>query len=234
MITRHSQAGFKFWEITVVLAIIALVAAILFPVFQKTRPHSPRRSCQSQMKQLGFAFVQYVQDSDELMPRGVNAAGNGWAGEIYSYTKTTEVYHCPDDEHDGPYVSYAENQNVAKQNLGNFAAPAATVELYEFTTLNCDPSSGYPKGPSSSAAGDYVATGPMETVSTTGLAAPQNSTRHDTQAYSLNFLTVDGHAKYLKPGQVSSGPNAARPSTLKPGGNKGTVDGKSNLTFAIK
>jgi prepilin-type processing-associated H-X9-DG protein len=205
---RYSLFGVPLGQWLTALVIIALIYAIIFPVFQKVHEGS-RPSCQSNLKQLGLALIQYTQDADEKYPPGVNAAGNGWAGQIYPYTKSTYVYHCPDDPHNGSYVSYAENQNIVRQKLENFTDPASTVALYEFTTLNCDPAM-------------------PEAVSATGISAPQDSTRHDSpQApFALNFLMVDGSVKWLTPGRVSGGAPAVSPKMLP--------QGPLLKTFAVK
>ena len=205
----HSRAAFTLWEILGVLCIIAIVTAILYPVYQRPRYNNHRSSCQSDLKQLGLAFIQYTQDYDEQFPRGVTALNNGWAGEIFPYVKSTGIYHCPDDPTAGDHISYAENQRIAGLNLDKFSDAQYTVALYESTTLNCDPST-------------------PETVSMTGLTAPQDSTRHDSIAttFALNFLAVDGHVRMIKPGQISSGLNAVSPKQAMIRGDM--------MTFAIK
>ena len=95
------------------------------------------------MKQLGLAFIQYTQDADEQMPCGINTGvatnGAGWAGQIYSYVKSTGVYKCPDDStginNNAQPVSYAFNQNLRGGGPGGSLAAqqssASTVLLCE-------------------------------------------------------------------------------------------------------
>src|SRR5471032_1752630 len=107
---RHRQGevtrrkGFTLIELLVVIAIIAILAAILFPVFARARENARRASCQSNLKQIGLGMLQYAQDYDERIPFGVFAGygnslpdGIGWAGPLYPYLKSAQIFVCPSD-----------------------------------------------------------------------------------------------------------------------------------------
>ena len=155
---RRSKIGFTLIELLVVIAIIAILAAILFPVFQKVRENARKTACLSNMKQLGLAITQYTQDYDENYPAGTQHGnlGQGWAGTIYTYVKSTGAFQCPDDSSVPPTgaggvsykVSYAGNLNFMRTDPGNpatdphsgqalasLSAPAKTVMLCEVSGL---------------------------------------------------------------------------------------------------
>lgn len=149
------RLGFTLIELLVVIAIIAILAAILFPVFAKAREKARQTSCLSNNKQLGLAFIQYVQDNDEEYPSSSNY-GAGWAGHIYPYVKSTGVYKCPDDSSNPTYPAFTNGQNpfvvsyVANRyvvnglgvpttpssatNDASLQSPSNTVLLYEGDT----------------------------------------------------------------------------------------------------
>lgn len=123
---RHARRGFSLIEFLVVLAVIALLAALIFPVIAAAREKGRRIACVSNMHQLGLALLLYTQDNDERQPNGMFynrfPLNIGWAGRIYPYVKQVDVFHCPDDptgSRDGPAhsraypVSYALNLDLS-------------------------------------------------------------------------------------------------------------------------
>ena len=56
------KRGFTLIEILVVIAIIALLAAIIFPVLATARGKARAAVCQSNLKQLGTAMTMYIAD----------------------------------------------------------------------------------------------------------------------------------------------------------------------------
>jgi prepilin-type processing-associated H-X9-DG protein len=87
----------------VVIAIIAILAAILFPVFAKAREKARQTSCLSNVKQLSLGLLMYAQDYDESIPhRRISGAGCSgplpvvnWQQLIYPYVKNTQIFTCP-------------------------------------------------------------------------------------------------------------------------------------------
>ena len=61
--------GFTWIEALVICAILLILAAILFPLFQHpNRGNGSRDQCRSNLKYIVLAVAQYVQDYDEKYP----------------------------------------------------------------------------------------------------------------------------------------------------------------------
>ncbi|HEY3329215.1 MAG TPA: prepilin-type N-terminal cleavage/methylation domain-containing protein [Capsulimonadaceae bacterium] len=146
MTKNRRKSGFTLIELLVVIAIIAILAAILFPVFAQAREKARATSCMSNMKQIGLATVQYVQDNDEKMYGGNELTM--FPGWIYPYVKAKQSFSCPSD----PFqlaasqtgsnmvqMSYGVNGTIGLLNASKFIMPVVTVLYFEVTGAAGDP-----------------------------------------------------------------------------------------------
>ncbi|HEX8551384.1 MAG TPA: DUF1559 domain-containing protein [Abditibacteriaceae bacterium] len=97
------KRAFTFVELVVVLLILGILAAILWPVFARPNHNpAPRSRCQSNLKSIGLGYMQYVQDYSEKYPR-VSFNGKkvfGWADALQPYIKSVQIFQCPSEESD--------------------------------------------------------------------------------------------------------------------------------------
>jgi prepilin-type N-terminal cleavage/methylation domain-containing protein/prepilin-type processing-associated H-X9-DG protein len=63
--SRTRRPAFTLIELLVVMALLTILAAILFPVFAHAREKARQTTCTSNMKQLGQVMMMYAQDHDE-------------------------------------------------------------------------------------------------------------------------------------------------------------------------
>ena len=120
------RSAFTLIELLVVIAIIAILAAILFPVFAQARERARSIACLSNCKQVGLAYLQYIQDYDGTTP-AVNKTNlitgldgtpiyTPWYYVIFPYVKNWNLYMCPDRSDTFTCKSKATQNKAANGN----------------------------------------------------------------------------------------------------------------------
>ena len=105
---EHFRQAFTLIELLAAIAVIALLTALVFPVFTRIREGARKAPCFSNLRQISSAWQMYSQDYDEMTPGGAYArfatAGSGTSvdGKRYtplwpllSYTKSEAIFVCP-------------------------------------------------------------------------------------------------------------------------------------------
>ena len=153
-----ARRGLTLIELLVVIGVIALLAAILFPVFGRVRENSRKSSCASNLKQIGTGFLQYIRDFDDKFPHSAQMSdpvGGGWVpgggganpypfpvrpeqGAIYSYVKNAQVYQCPSDTNAKTKgLSYTMSMLCSYKRLSAaYKTSQTTLLVDESATLN--------------------------------------------------------------------------------------------------
>src|SRR5690348_13949507 len=90
--------GFTLVEVLVVIAVVALLVTMLFPVFSRARENARRSACASNLKQIGLGLQMYCQDHDGRYPSPASSATTyGWAQTIQPYLKNAQIFQCPSE-----------------------------------------------------------------------------------------------------------------------------------------
>ena len=152
--------AFTLIELLIVAGIIAVLAAILFPVFAYVREQGRASSCLSNVRQLGASILLYANDYDQHCPHTDALPDASWAERIQPYVKDVSIYVCssassddfgghqPDNTVALIDVSYAYNLYIGgitphnprspnplpNRSFAGIARPADTVLLTEGAT----------------------------------------------------------------------------------------------------
>jgi prepilin-type N-terminal cleavage/methylation domain-containing protein/prepilin-type processing-associated H-X9-DG protein len=180
------SAGFTLIELLVVVAIIGILASILFPVFARARENARRASCISNLKQIAIGAQLYLQDYDRIYPPEPPPPRDGsigWALEFSKIIKSEAVFQCPSETKDNGegFTDYWINGNLVGASESRIESPANVLLLGDGDTNAVEyalPSTDY---------GTWEPGG-------------EYATRHLGGA---DYVFVDGHAKWLHPNSVS-------------------------------
>jgi prepilin-type N-terminal cleavage/methylation domain-containing protein/prepilin-type processing-associated H-X9-DG protein len=218
--SRLRKRGFTLIELLVVVAIIAILAAILFPVFAQAREKARQTSCLSNMKQMGLALDMYVQNYDETLPLyqdGVwdfgtpdsatrKRSDGPWRTNylwcLQPYLKNQQIQACPSisTSEVGQEItpnsrsSYMGNGAVMGKSLAAITNPSNIVYMQEYRLLT-RVAWLRPNCSSPTRCGAWCWWG-----------IPKNDPGYaNVHMEGANFIYADGHAKYKKNSAIRSG-----------------------------
>lgn len=63
------ESGFTLVEMLVVIAVIAILAALLFPVLSAAKNRAGRATCSNNLRQISLGVRMYADDSNDKLPR---------------------------------------------------------------------------------------------------------------------------------------------------------------------
>jgi prepilin-type processing-associated H-X9-DG protein len=206
--TTAKSIAFTLVELLIVIGILALLAAILLPVFFQTREAVRKSGCLSHVHQLGVATTMYLQDYDEVFPLVLYVPGDEPVPrrELYSvfdllhpYVKIGGVTECPTEPKAFDYPAIARRYGLRPVNLGNFSSYVPNGGLY---TGGCQARLIRPRGVRSLAQVGYPSDQPAfyEGFLTVGLDTPVFGRHRE----GMNLSFADGHAGYLHLGRNPS------------------------------
>ena len=211
MKTNTSRA-FTLIEILVVVGIIMLLAAILFPVFGSAQERARASTCLSNLKQLGVAWQMYNQDSDQKTLQYVQTAVGCPQTVLKPYTKNNQIWICPSESTptallgtDPTYVTYQFNYLLTNKPEAQFTRASELVLTFDADATE----GGFVEGNST----DNGLTTDWPHLRRTGCPNTGNTpspltTACGSQSYlqtefnrhngTVNALYLDGHAKGTK------------------------------------
>jgi prepilin-type N-terminal cleavage/methylation domain-containing protein len=202
------QGAFTLIELLVVIAIIAILVAILFPVFVQAKAAANKTKAMSNEKELGLALNLYLNDNDDTTPAvywyDPNATAYPapmgpypyyWPLFLLPYTKSELIFFDPSDTSDDPSIDFNGHGRFDPQNpfhyliLGDF--PSFGYNYFYLNTLNNTPD------PNGSGFLPYYFTG----VNSTSIQSPANTlTFAEASAIGItNFGAPNGPAVVKNP-----------------------------------
>ncbi len=173
---RPRRSGFTLIEMLVVLAVIAILAAILYPVFASAREKARAAACLSNYHQIGMAVQMYAQDSSGETPTN-GGSFSGLIADCQPYTHETGIFICPDD-----YDRLTEGR----------AGSYRMASLYQGKPLDCGWDDPYNPGHTTDSSTTTLA---YEAERDFAQSPVVPTYRHSG---GTQFLLFDGHTRWIK------------------------------------
>ncbi|MCE9612265.1 MAG: type II secretion system GspH family protein [Chthoniobacter sp.] len=198
--TSRRHRGFTLMELLVVISIIAVLAAILMPVFGKMKRHANQTAGLSNMRQVAAAMLSYASEHDyELPGRESGASGQDrWPKLIGQYVQDTRIFAAPGDPQNflvrnaDPLSSSRNNTSFIMNgfnDLGMLTQKSMAVRISSIETPVSTLLLGTPKAGSTHFFMDFL--------------EPPHGNNKDVlnlKAYDdgSNYVFVDGSARFIR------------------------------------
>ena len=222
------RCGFSMIELLVVLGIVAILTAILFPVYAHARRAGYQAACLSNMAQMQQSIAAYMLDYDGRYPLSNTGASinnatrqfTTWRLLILSYTKTEDwPFACAETDLPGAWNDSRGNEKVSGYALngqlktittyrpgGTIIEKGALPEFaLQYPSLTVTITEARPTIVSLSAPDNL----PVQDLPASYIGNSQDVALMDTLVYGAkrhnggsNYSFADGHVKWYKPEMV--------------------------------
>ncbi|HEX3598863.1 MAG TPA: DUF1559 domain-containing protein [Lacipirellulaceae bacterium] len=133
MVVRRPEArigrGFTLVELLVVIAIIGILVALLLPAIQAAREAARRAQCQSNMKNVALAVLNYESAYKKFPPGFLSQPSSveawGWAVFALPYLEEQGIYDQMRPSN--TYISPVDGTRKGRRNLADVFAAGATT-----------------------------------------------------------------------------------------------------------
>lgn len=159
---RRLRGGFTLIELLVVIGIIAVLAAIIIPVYGKALEKSRQTTCLANLHAIGVAMKMYYMDYKAYPPAYNFETGTGGISALYDgdYIDNTKSLRCPND----PVTNFTAYQTLYKGMATDQTAfdtrwtqTRYFAEHYSSYNQDCSTLTGAPGNPDVDSSGTFNA-----------------------------------------------------------------------------
>lgn len=204
----RARRAFTLVEILVVLAVVLLLAALLFPIFSRVRENARTLSCANNLRQIHLGMQLYVSDANGYYPCPGAAKPNcSWVDSLVFYTRSEAVFVCPQEPLESYKPGCGASETINSRTFGfnggyllNAPSIASTVPIPQRNVRLPDRFLLLVDSTSIEGQSNAIGTS-KEPLSRETLKGMSLDFRHSD---ALNVLFADGHVKKRSPEAVSS------------------------------